>query len=239
LRDRVEVVVSATTDRNLQHASIDLRPFGFTRTESRAYAALLRLGPATGYAVAQATRLARANAYGALEGLVRRGAATRLSGPPVRYRAAQPHALLAQLAAEQGEALDRLAHALHRAGTSDDPDTRSLAGERAIANLIMQLVARAERHVEGILGAELVRPTLPAWRHAAERAQLALRVAGTPPPEAATLVQATVAPGAPTTLVIDGSHVVAALAGEQGLTGVWSSHPAIVALATAALRSVL
>lgn len=239
MRDRVEVVVSATTDRHLQHASIDLRPFGFTRTESRAYAALLRLGPATGYAVAQATRLARANAYGALEGLVRRGAATRLSGPPVRYRAAQPHALLAQLAAEQGEALDRLAHALHRAGTSDDPDTRSLAGERAIANLIMQLVARAERHVEGILGAELVRPTLPAWRHAAERAQLALRVAGTPPPEAATLVQATVAPGAPTTLVIDGSHVVAALAGEQGLTGVWSSHPAIVALATAALRSVL
>ncbi len=228
----------ATTTSERRHVAIDLRPFGFTGTESRAYGALLGLGPATGYAVAQATRLARANAYAALEGLVRRGAATRLPGPPVRYRAAQPHALLAQLAAEQGRALDRLAHALHRAAAAEDADTRSLAGERAIANLIMQLVARAERRIEGILGADLVRPTLPAWRRAAERAQVALRVAGTPPPEAATWVQGTVSPAVPTTLVIDGSHVVAALAGEEGLTGIWSSHPALVALAAAALRGV-
>src|SRR2546426_114084 len=56
---------------------IDLTPFGFTSTESQAYAALLRLGPSTGYSVAHATRIARANAYGALEGLVSRTAALR------------------------------------------------------------------------------------------------------------------------------------------------------------------
>src|SRR2546422_7108627 len=49
----------------------DLMPFGFTATESMVYSTLLRLGPATGYAVARAVRLARANAYGALDGLVR------------------------------------------------------------------------------------------------------------------------------------------------------------------------
>src|SRR2546421_246980 len=49
--------------------SVDLTPFGFTPTESQVYGALLRLGPSTGYAVAHATRVARANTYGALEGL--------------------------------------------------------------------------------------------------------------------------------------------------------------------------
>src|SRR5437016_398471 len=58
--------------------SIDLTPFGFTTTESQVYGALLRLGPSTGYAVAHAVRIARANTYGALEGLAGRSAALRL-----------------------------------------------------------------------------------------------------------------------------------------------------------------
>src|SRR6266853_1753836 len=80
---------------------IDLTPFGFTSTESQAYAALLRLGPSTGYSVAHATRIARANAYGALEGLVSRTAALRLAGRPARYRATDPAALIAPLAARK------------------------------------------------------------------------------------------------------------------------------------------
>src|SRR5207302_1541158 len=63
-------------------AAIDLTPFGFTATESVVYSALLRLGPATGYGVGRATRLARANAYAALEGIVTRGAAQRAAGHP-------------------------------------------------------------------------------------------------------------------------------------------------------------
>src|SRR5216117_519909 len=86
---------------------IDLTPFGFTATESEAYAALLRLGPSTGYAVAHAMRVARANTYGALEGLVGRTAALRLPGRPARYRAADPGALIAPLAGQQAEALVR------------------------------------------------------------------------------------------------------------------------------------
>src|SRR5260370_106548 len=94
----------------------DLTPFGFTATESLVYGALLRLGPSTGYGVAHATRVARANTYHALEGLVGRAAAVRVAGRPARYRAADPRALLAQLAAEQGDALDRLSRALREAG---------------------------------------------------------------------------------------------------------------------------
>src|SRR5438034_10628504 len=104
-------------------SELDLTPFGFTTTESLAYAALLRLGPSTGYAVAHAARVARANAYAALEGLVGRTAAIRLSGRPTRYRAADPRALIAQLAAQQGEALDRLSAGLSAATASVEPDT--------------------------------------------------------------------------------------------------------------------
>src|SRR5437667_3947867 len=159
-------------------ATVDLTPFGFTPTESVVYSALLRLGPATGYGVSRATRLARANAYAALAGLVDRGAAYRTAGRPVQYRPTDPQALLAHLAAQQGEALDRLSRALENASQPAEPETRVVAGARAVANLIQQLVARADQAVQGILAAELWRPTLPAWRRAAPPAVLGVRLAG-------------------------------------------------------------
>src|SRR2546429_3820261 len=162
----------------------DLTPFGFTTTESLVYRTLLRLGPATGYAVARAARLARANAYGALDGLVTRGAAARLPGRPARYRPADPPALLAQIAAAHGEALDRLSSALADAARSTEPDTKTLAGARAVANVVLQLVARAERRGEGGLPAQPSRPTLPARRRAAAPARAPPPAAPRPPPPA-------------------------------------------------------
>jgi sugar-specific transcriptional regulator TrmB len=166
--------------------ALDLTPFGFTPTESLVYATLLRLGPSTGYAVARGARLARANAYGALEGLVSRGAATRTPPPqrPARYRPTDPQALVAQLATLQGEALDRLSRDLRDMSRPGDPVTREVSGSRAVANLVMQLVARAERSVKGIMALELWRPTLPAWRRAGERAEISVRIRGGMPTDA-------------------------------------------------------
>src|SRR5207244_4348151 len=82
--------------------------------------------------------------YGALEGLVSRTAALRLPGRPARYRATDPAALIAQLAAEQGEALDRLSRSLRDADRAG-PESRTVTGERAAANLLMQVLARAGR----------------------------------------------------------------------------------------------
>src|SRR2546429_427309 len=109
------VVAYATT------MAADLTPFGFTTTESLVYTTLLRLGPVTGYAVARAARLARANAYGALDGLVTRGAAARIPGRPARYRPADPQALIAQITAIHGEALDRLNRALADVAGAEGP----------------------------------------------------------------------------------------------------------------------
>ena len=210
-------------------------PFGFTATESMVYSTLLRLGPATGYAVARAVRLARANAYGALDGLVSRGAAVRIPGRPMRYRPADPQALVAQITAAHGEALDRLSRALADAARSTEPETKTLAGARAVANVVLQLVARAERRVEGVLAAELWRATLPAWRRAAARAQVELRIAGDAPTEAPELVVGTTPPDHPTVLVIDNTQTLAAVGSADGLAAMWTSHPAIVALARRAL----
>jgi len=221
---------------------VDLTPFGFTPTESLVYATLLRLGPTTGYAVALASRLARANVYGALEGLVTRGAATRVAPAtrPVRYRPTDPQALLAHLATLQGEALDRLSRALrdtsHPGG--GEPATKEVAGARAVANLILQLVARAGR-VDGVLAAELWRPTLPAWRHASREggAKLDLRIAGDVPAGAESIAHGSVPADAPTTLLFDEAQVVVTTGTGDTVAGVWSSHPLIVMLARRALGS--
>jgi sugar-specific transcriptional regulator TrmB len=216
----------------------DLTPFGFTATESRLYATLLTLGSATGYAVARAARLARANAYGALDGLVARGGAIKTPGRPARYRAADPASLLARLAAQQGEAIERLSRALQDVRQPGEPETRSVEGTRALANLVLQVVARAERRVEGVVATELFRATLPAWRRAAERTSLALRIAGSLPPEAATFAVTAVPEIFPTLLLVDERQTVAATGDDAGRIGIWSSHPAVAAIARAALSGL-
>jgi len=221
--------------------TVDLRPFGFTPTESLVYTTLLRLGPATGYAVARGARLARANAYAALEGLVTRGAATRTPPParPARYRPTDPQALIAQLALVQGAALDRLGRDLRGLTRPGDPVTREVSGSRAVANLVQQLVARAERRVEGIMAGELWRPTLPAWRRAAERAQIQLLIRGDLPPDPPSWITpaAEDAPDA-TILVIDESQLVITAGEAEAIAGLWTSHPLVVLLARRALQTV-
>lgn len=220
---------------------VDLTPFGFTPTESLVYTTLLRLGPATGYAVARGARLARANAYAALEGLVTRGAATRTPPParPARYRPTDPQALIAQLAMVQGEALDRLGRDLRGLTRPGDPVTREVSGSRAVANLVQQLVARAERRVEGIMAGELWRPTLPAWRRAAERAQIQLLIRGDLPPDPPSWITpaAEDAPDA-TILVIDESQLVITAGEAEAIAGLWTSHPLVVQLARRALQTI-
>lgn len=221
--------------------TVDLTPFGFTPTESLVYTTLLRLGPSTGYAVARGARLARANAYGALEGLVTRGAATRTPPParPARYRPTDPQALMAQLALVQGEALDRLGRELRGLSRPGEAVTREVAGSRAVANLVQQLVARAERRVEGIMAIELWRPTLPAWRRAGERAEIKLLIRGGLPPDPPswTAAAAEDAPDA-TILVTDESQLVVTSGEGEAIAGLWTSHPLIVLLARRALQTI-
>jgi hypothetical protein len=106
-----------------------------------------------------------------------------------------------------------------------------------LANVILQAVARAERRVEGVVSPELLRATLPAWRRAAERATFDIAVAGESPADAAAFTTKTVAENSPTLLLIDERQLVAATGSPTALVGVWSSHPALVAIALRALNA--
>lgn len=111
---------------------MDLVRFGFTPTEAKVYLALLSISPATGYAVAQVARLARANTYDALEGLTGRGAVTRLPGRPVRYAALDSDALVLRLRREYSSDLDSLADVLRHVPQA--PPNASLAPVEALAD---------------------------------------------------------------------------------------------------------
>jgi sugar-specific transcriptional regulator TrmB len=217
--------------------AIDLTPFGFTGTESVVYGALLRSGPVTGYAVARAVGLARANVYSALAGLVGRKAAALIPGRPARYRAADPQTLVTQLAAGQAAALERLERSLRDTRGEPAEVVHEVTGARPLANVVMQLVARAERSVEGVITADLFRASGPAWRRAAGRATLAVRGAG--PVEDPGGVLAGAAPAdAGTLLVVDAATVVVAAGADDAARGLWSDHPLVVSLARRALAGL-
>lgn len=129
-----------------------LERFGFTATETRVYTALLKSGAATGYGVARSAGLARANAYHALDSLVRRGAARRTATRPPRYIAVPSTVLVADLERAFRRNLVDLEQQLKQIATAQqaeapaDPETLSDAvpllarAERCIANAKQELL---------------------------------------------------------------------------------------------------
>ena len=128
-------------------ATLDLTTFGFTPTESLVYEVLLRGGPGTGYAIARAAGLARANAYGALEGLVQKGGARVEEGRPKRYRPEPPAALMARILDRQGHALDEVSRSLDEISVPDTPTLIELSSARGTLSIAAREAARAVERI--------------------------------------------------------------------------------------------
>lgn len=127
---------------------LDLSQFGFTPTESNSYRTLLELGPSSGYAVAKALSIARANAYQALDGLVAKGAAVLVSDiSPKRYRAVQPRAVFASILASENRKLDELERQLTAQPSGGSAPLQLLRGERAVSDLLIRAIVRTEGEV--------------------------------------------------------------------------------------------
>jgi DNA-binding MarR family transcriptional regulator len=96
-----------------------LQQLGFTESEARVYVALVRRQPLTGYELAKASGVPRANVYRVLRKLEQRGAVTRLDNPEATRYASVPYEELLQKllrrfeqeVARTGEALAALAPA--------------------------------------------------------------------------------------------------------------------------------
>jgi hypothetical protein len=221
---------------------IDLTPFGFTPTESLAYAALLGLGPSSGYGVAKRLSIARANAYQALDGLVAKHAASLTGTNPRRYRAVQPHALLTAIGEAQARKLDRLEEqVLAEPAQGAEPLIR-LEGSRAIRDVATRGIVRAEHEVLCVAPATELQALGPAFR---------ARAAAGRPTSAWSL-----GPGGGAGLALTGELTDAAAAGRfpspvllliadgalvasvgEETSGYWSADPLMRALVLAAISA--
>lgn len=219
---------------------IDLTRFGFTPTESLIYEVLLTNGPGTGYAIARAAGLARANAYSALEGLVAKGAARVEGGRPRHYRPEPPTSLIARISNDQGLALDRLSSELEAISIPDTPTVVEVESARAVLQLLTHDVARATRSVAllappdafPLLAPALRRPVssgLPVELYSTGAVDLDFS-AVTVVPEGHSW------PGMPIVSVVDERSALLASRHGSEVRGHWSTAPAFVAAARLALQ---
>jgi sugar-specific transcriptional regulator TrmB len=218
---------------------LDLTPFGFTPTESLVYEVLLTAGPGTGYAIARAAGLARANAYSALEGLVSKGAARADGGRPRRYRPEDTNALIARIANNHGQALDRLSADLEGLAAPTTPTLVEIDSPRAALQLISHDVARADKAAALLAPPEaypLLAPTLR--RPVSIGVELTLLATG--PVNLSFAPVAVVAsgpewPGTPLICVVDQKSAVIAYREGNDVHGHWSTAPAMIAAARTAI----
>jgi len=219
---------------------IDLTRFGFTPTESLIYEVLLTNGPGTGYGLARAAGLARANAYSALEGLVAKGAARVEGGRPRHYRPEPPTSLIARISNDHGLALERLSADLETIAVPGTPTVVEIESGRAVLQLITHDVARATRSVALVAPPEAFPLLAPALRRPVSSG-LPVELYSTAPVELGfhpieVLPEGYSWPGMPIISVVDDRSAI--LGSRQGndVRGHWSTAPALVAAARLALQ---
>lgn len=228
---------------------MDLQRFGFTSTEGKVYIALLRLSPATGYAVAREAGLARANTYGALETLAGRGVVSRLPGRPARFVAEPPEALVGRLGRESERNLEQLAQRLATVERSRPdaamPVVSTLSDRAAVLDRCLACARSAHEELLAVVGpwASALFPALTRAAH--PRAVVKVLSLGSPAP-AQAIVRAAAAPeveaywgGLPIAVVADRRRAVCAIASGDAATGVATEHPALVPFIRHLLRREL
>jgi sugar-specific transcriptional regulator TrmB len=223
-------------------AKIDLTRFGFTPTESLVYEVLLTSGPGTGYGLARAAGLARANAYSALEGLVAKGAARVEGGRPRHYRPEPPSSLIARVTSDHGLAMEQLSSDLESLSVPTTPTVVEVGSGRAVLQLISHNVARATRSVSLLAPPDAFPLLGPALRRPVSSG-VALELYSNAPVDLdfATVdvipeLEASAWPGMPIICVVDNAGALLASRQGSNVSGHWSSAPAFVAAARPALE---
>lgn len=223
-------------------AGLDLTAFGFTPTESLVYEVLLRGGPGTGYAIARAAGLARANAYGALEGLVQKGAARVEEGRPKRFRPEPPTALVARIVERQAQALDEVSRTLEQISAPASPTLIELSSARGALQIAAREAARAVSRVLMHGPPEAYPPLVPALRKAAgSGVTLSLSVTAPvdlPFPDVSVVSTGNDWPGQPFLVVVDDRSALLASREGDRVTGHWGTAPTLIAAAALAIEQL-
>ena len=217
---------------------MELERFGFTPTESRAYLALLRLGPSSGYAVARDIGVARANAYQALDGLVRRGAAQKAGSAPAHYSATAPGVLIAEFERSYRRDLSVLEERLRQVTPQNavaEPPPLPVHDPDVLLDHAAEICRAARTELLVVMGpwaSSLIAPIAIARGRGVAARIVSL---GEPAPEGAALRTAPVAEvraywgGLPVLVLADREHAVCGVLGEAGrATGIVSSSRGLV-----------
>lgn len=147
-----------------------LEALGFNLNEGRAYAALLVLGPSTGYEVSQHAGVPRSAVYAVLRKLVADGAARREPGPPEKFSATPPDALLGQLQRRFDASTEDLRSALESLDVEPTvPDAFGVQGYDRILEEASRVAREAERTLVVSGWPRELRHLAPDLQHAARR----------------------------------------------------------------------
>lgn len=123
-------------------ALVDL---GFSLNESRAYSALLKESPATGYEVGVRAQIPRSAVYGVLRRLVNAGAARAIAGSPERFAPAPAEEVLVLLRKRFEGSATALEEAIRKIdATPPAPDAFSVRGYSRVIEEAERLIRGAE-----------------------------------------------------------------------------------------------
>ncbi len=116
--------------KEYQQISSSLSFFGLSDYESRAYIALVALGPTSASLVAQVAQIPRTSAYKALKALESRNFALELKGRPVSFAPVDPSVLADTLAANVKDSFGKISR------------VKDILSERGVPQLVYTIMGR-------------------------------------------------------------------------------------------------
>ena len=132
-----------------------LNAVGFSPHEARVYVALLQQPSATGYELAKAAGLPRANVYQVLSGLLAKNAIQLVADNPARYVAHRPTDVLGRIKRETVARCDALTADLEALSPLPEPAAFwTLRGREAIVERVIALVREATSRIAICLWAD-------------------------------------------------------------------------------------
>lgn len=126
----------------------ELQALGFSDYEARSYLGLLISSPATAYDVSKTMGIPRANVYGALENLTKKGAVQPVDERPARFVPVPPAELLGGIVKKTSSRCERLVMLLEKVDTEQQQDVVwTIKGEDLVNIRIGDMLDRAEKHI--------------------------------------------------------------------------------------------
>lgn len=223
---------------------------GFSEYEAKAYVALLRKNPVTGYELSKLSGVPRSMIYEVLGKLTARGAAMTLrAGSSTKYAPVPAGHFLDQLQREHEELISSLKGDLARISSS--PDLEHVWNIQGRANIISragEMIAKAQKLIYLALLPATYNDLRPALNHAIQRGvRIVIYTTGAIELPGAQIAVARISqdspgqsPGLGLILVVDGAEVLIAewpTAGEAQAS--WTSSPLLVFIAEHHLRTDL